>query len=211
MDFNLDAEYIEQANRIDDYVENFNLIMIEGVRGSGKTTLTNYLMETGKYAFYKTWGPDQRNLRAAHEKMGLELPQGTFFILDFISQIAPTIPIIADRGNMSGIAYQRKKFFDVMLQSYYVRLMREADSCILFVNGPPADIAARRVERKDDDEFDLYTKELDQVHKEVQEDHDLYIDAYRLMLRVGLEEGPHFPLKGSTVTPLYPRELSIDL
>ncbi len=179
-EFNLLLRFL-QAN-------NFRIVMVDGPRGTGKSTLVDRLLHHTDMVYYKTWGKDQKEDRLKYEELGLDLPQGTFFILDYLRQIVPKQTILADRGNLSGLAYQRDRFYSVNLQRHYADLMLGSRAALLLLDAPLEVVVERRRERAEQDEQRLDKLHCDHAAKIVQADLNDYQEAIELMLRVKLRE-----------------------
>ena len=175
----------------------FKVVMVEGPRGIGKTTLCGQLIEALDLAYYKTWGDEQRTVRGdMQSRLGLDLPQGTYFVLDLARQVSFSRPIIADRCNLSALVYQRDTKYgtNAELHSYYASLMRESRSVILALTGPEDVIVDRRVGRGVNDEFRLYEVEGAAALLEVRRDSQLYKEALCRMSYAGVEAVAIFEL-----------------
>lgn len=167
----------------------FRIVMVEGPRGSGKTTFIDNVLKRTDFQFYKTWGRDQKNAKEDISDYGLALPQGTYFVLDLLAQIDISHPIIADRGNLSALAYQRAIYTSSVrkLYEYYVDLMVRSRALMLVINTPEETILQRRVARRDNDEQKLYRWDIDKARGFVRDDIRLYEDACCTMASAGLD------------------------
>ncbi|MCG8433045.1 MAG: AAA family ATPase [Gammaproteobacteria bacterium] len=189
--------------------QGLNVVMIDGPRGSGKTTLVEQLCKRNGYVYYKTWGYAQREVKfdpMGRTDTGLELPQATFFVLDFLSQVDPKQTVIADRCNLSAIVYQRSKYDNLHLQKYYVDLMRSSKACILYITATPREITSRRILRKNEDELRIHEKGYKEAFDQVLEDCTSYSYAYNLMQKAGLVVASRFKLVTGTVLLLSPKD-----
>lgn len=176
---------------------NFRVVIIEGPRGVGKTTLSDELLKYTSLVYYKTWGREQKWLRhTMSSDYGLDLPQGTYFVLDFIKQVPLAQPVLADRGNISALAYQRELPIgnNRDLHKYYVDLMRDTHSVLLYLTGPEDVILSRRVSREREDEFSLHTMNNAEALHRVKSDSELYEDSIRRMTSAGLVSLDEFDL-----------------
>lgn len=193
----------------------FNVVILEGPRGSGKTTCCKLLLERSDLLYYKTWGTEQKWIRGdMQDKLNLDLPQGTYFVLDFIKQARAALsrPILADRGNISAIAYQRELPYgqNAELRKYYVNLMRDSGAIFLYLTAPVDTIVARRVGRGDQDEQFLYKRTAAYARRIVEHDVNLYASSVDMMLDAGLDEVAQFELGGGTTcTCLVPEGVSV--
>lgn len=192
-------------------LNNFKLVILEGPRGSGKTTLCDKLLATTDLMYYKTWGSEQKWVR--HEMQGrlnLDLPQGTYFVLDFLKQVSDGLsrPILADRGNISALAYQRELPYgkNKELHKYYVQLMKESRAAMLVLSAPASVILQRRIGRGEKDEQKLHKASIDIAQREVAHDLALYSDAIDLMMDAGLEEVSMFEIGDGNVCSCYTPE-----
>lgn len=185
---------------------NFNVTIVEGPRGVGKTTFCNKLLEVSDLIYYKTWGGEQRDVRFRMEgDLNLSLPQGTYFVLDFVRQVPPARPVLADRGNISALAYQREFPYgkNSELHKYYVDLMRESRSVMLVLSGPEDVLLRRRISRKDEDEFKLYTLPEGNAKGLVRRDYEAYEESVAMMVNAGLENVAAFDLDDCCVCDAY--------
>lgn len=175
----------------------FKVVLVEGPRGVGKTTFCNNLLEASDLVYYKTWGGEQKWLRhEMQDRLNLDLPQGTYFVLDFISQVPLKKPILADRGNLSALAYQRELPYGTnsQLHKYYVDLMERSRAVMLVLTGPEEVLLDRRISRRDEDEFKLYLMPEAQARAKVQVDCEIYEAATDRMIKAGLENTALFEL-----------------
>lgn len=193
----------------------FGVVMVEGPRGSGKTTLCQWLFEKSDVGFYKTWGGSQRYIKENIQRdFGLELPQGTYFALDFVRQVKLSHAVIADRGNLSALVYQRTLNYgsNPELDKYYVTLMEESRSVLLVISGPPEVIWDRRISRKDDDEFKLHKTKPTEAMAAVARDCEMYEEATSRMVDAGLIEVCSFELaEGFSCSAYVPANLEVKL
>ena len=163
---------------------NYNVLMVEGVRGVGKSSFCNTLLRHTDADMYKTWGANQRTNREQYTSLGLDLPQGTYFVLDYLAQVRPEKPVLVDRCILSALAYQRDRFLSRKdLHEYYVGLMRDAGACILYLECSVGLVYRRRRWRVDDEMRSLGDEALE---AECFRDKNLYDDAVRAMLDAGL-------------------------
>lgn len=177
----------------------FQAVIVEGPRGSGKTTLVDKLLSATDMVYYKTWGENQKwTWRDMQEKMQLDLPQGTYFVLDCIAQIAPALsrPLLFDRGNLSAISYQRTLPWgrNNDLHKYYVELMLRSKACMLVMDAPVDTLLDRRIRRGEKDEQKLYQLDPANARKIVEQDDSIYGESVETMIQAGLEEAEHFEL-----------------
>lgn len=189
----------------------FNIIMVEGIRGVGKSTFTEELLSRTSFTYYKTWGRDQKNSRFLLEEKGLELPQGTYFVLDFLSQVRLSDPVVADRSILSALAYQMSKYISKKyLHQYYVRLMRSSRACIAVLDSSREVVLRRRVGRKSEDEHNLAGMDEERARSIVQQDCWLYNRATQAMVSAGLgyrDSGTFALSEEDTCTIYAPKEL----
>lgn len=175
----------------------FNIVIVEGPRGSGKTTLCAKLLQATDLIYYKTWGGQQSGIREQmQETLNLDLPQGTYFVLDFLRQVPPIRTVLADRGNLSAIAYQRELPYSTnsKLHEYYVGLMRESKALLLELTVLEDTLLKRRLQRAEQDELRLYNLEAAKARAKVKADCDIYEEALDKMIAAGLEEAASFEL-----------------
>lgn len=178
----------------------FNNILIDGPRGSGKTYLCdaalNLCSSIGNAKYYKTWSYDQKNIRHKLNSIGLELPQGSFFVLDFLAQVELKFPLIIDRSFLSSLNYQASKFQpNVELHKYYVQLLRASKSCIFFLDTDRGVILSRRVNRGEIDEERLCAIPFVDASKLVDADCSSYQRGLTLLCEAGLKlkvQGPDY-------------------
>lgn len=121
---------------------------MDGPRGSGKSTLCKELVSVTRMAYYKTWGEGQRTERHKLESLGLNLIQGGFFALDFLTQVKPERSVVIDRSFLSSMTYQMWK--DPSACDYYGRLLRKVPAALLVLSAPNDVIYDRRVTRNDE-------------------------------------------------------------
>lgn len=175
----------------------FRMVLVEGSRGVGKSTFINKLQECTSFEYYKTWGRNQRNERHKLGESGLDITQGTYFILDFISQVCPFGPVISDRGNLSALVYQYANYYEAHeLHTYYASLMLRSKSVLLVLDAPVDMVLARRVGRKEDDEQRLYIWPPESAKAIVEKDCRMYDAAVRKMLNAGMKLCATFELDG---------------
>jgi len=190
--------------------KSYRILMVEGPRGSGKSTLINNLLSHTNMVYYKTWGPDQKNVRHELIDLGLDLPQATYFVLDLLTQVETTKPILADRGNLSAIAYQRQQYLfgcPEELHKYYVGLMKQVHAAILYLDVDSEVLIDRRVGRKDEDEFHLHKEPIARVEREVGLDLIFYEDAVALMKKLGCTvSDPYEIAEGACCYVIAPKE-----
>lgn len=163
----------------------YNVVILEGPRGVGKTTLCNKILDATNLVYYKTWGGNQKWLRhEMQEKLNLDLPQGTYFVLDFIRQASLSRPVLADRGNISAIAYQSNQVYGTnkYLHEYYANLMVQARAVVLSLSGPPDTIYSRRLSRQSEDEQHLHLKSREEGFSIVEKDIEDYDRAVSAMM-----------------------------
>lgn len=166
----------------------FKVILVEGPRGCGKTTFVNRLLDHTTLQYYKTWGKDQRTDRFKYADLGLELPQATFFVLDFLSQVQlPDSGVLCDRANLSAVVYQWKKYRNSSLQTYYLELMKRSSSLLLYLDADPEELYRRRVSRKDDEQG-INTMELERGRAIVIKDWAEYHEGLSFLCGSGLTE-----------------------
>lgn len=179
-------------------------IILEGPRGSGKTTLARTIAEAVPVYMYKTWGMNQREDRAKLISLGLDLPQGAYFALDFLSQIKVDRPILIDRTILSAIVYQYNLWGDKHdLHKYYVSLMKRCDAVLLYLEVELLELARRRVSRKFDDEQKLCIYSEEDARRIVRQDIDSYDFGLTIFQRAGLTDCPVPYQIDSTVAWLY--------
>lgn len=186
-------DLISQFNSLLAFVQknNFRVVIVEGPRGCGKTTFCHRLLTMTDLVYYKTWGGEQKWVRhEMSESLNLDLPQGTYFVLDFLAQIHTRHPVLADRGNLSALAYQRTLPWgqNRELHKYYCGLMQQCNAVMLVLEGSLETLVRRRMGRGEEDEEKLYQHSVDFVRPKVQRDIDTYADAVDRMLEAGLEE-----------------------
>jgi len=163
--------------------------MVEGVRGVGKSSFVRKLLEHTSFVYYKTWGPQQKKDRFGLIKKGLDLPQGTYFVLDFLAQVKTTKPVLADRAALTTLAYQRERFIEARdLHQYYVDLMKRSKAVILLLEASEEEVLKRRLGREDEDEHCLHKRPIESARAIVREDFLLYDDAMAALTRAGLVE-----------------------
>ncbi len=175
----------------------FKIVIVEGPRGVGKTTFCKNLLEASDMVLYKTWGGEQKLVRhEMRDKLNLDLPQGTYFILDFLRQVDLPRPILADRGNLSALAYQRELPYGTNseLHKYYAGLMKESRALMLVLTGPEDVILRRRIDRGEEDENKLYKLDLWKAMDLVVIDSEVYDQAVDKMIKAGLEETAIFDM-----------------
>jgi len=192
----------------------FKLVILEGPRGAGKTTCCERLLASSDLLYYKTWGSEQKWIRDdMQRKLNLDLPQGTYFVLDFIKQAKSVLkrPILADRGNLSAIAYQRELPYgqNTELRKYYVQLMRDSEAVLLYLSAPVDVLISRRVGRKEEDEQKLHTASAGLVRRTIEHDVRLYESSLDLMVKSGLEDVDEFDLNGTTCTCFVPTDTKL--
>ena len=178
-------------------LNDFRVVIVEGPRGVGKTTFCNNLLNSSDLVYYKTWGSEQRDVRhSMQDDLNLDLPQGTYFVLDFLAQVEPKYPVLADRGNLSAIAYQHDLPYgtNTELHKYYVRLMKSSRAILLLLEGPEEVLLRRRINRAEKDEFNLHEMPKGMARRKVQKDSEIYSAAIDKMIAVGLEEVAVFEL-----------------
>ena len=175
----------------------FRLVIVEGARGSGKSTLIKRLLDRTSMVYYKTWGDSQKWSRHdLAKRLGLELPQATYFVLDFLKQVDTKYPVLADRGNLSALAYQKDRWLftederrrKLEVHQYYVGLMREVRACLLFLSVDEDELVYRRVGRGAEDEQHLHMQPAGVARRTVQKDIDDYNEALDAMIAAGLRE-----------------------
>ena len=189
-------------------LNDFRVVIIEGPRGSGKTTCCTRLLERSDLLYYKTWGSEQKWIRAQMQSsFKLDLPQGCYFALDFIKQALPAIsrPILMDRGNISALAYQREFTWgsNKDLRVYYVDLMKSCSACLLVMSTPVSSILERRVARGDGDEQRLHALPVHQAESIVSRDVRVYEESVDDMCTAGLDEVALFDVGGATTCTCY--------
>lgn len=199
---------VTEFNHLCKFVQDndFNVVMVEGPRGVGKTTFCNRLLETTRLVYYKTWGSEQKWLRhQMQEKFNLDLPQGTYFVLDFVKQVPLAAPVLADRGNISALAYQRELPYGTNseLHKYYVRLMKESNAIMLVLSGPEDVLLRRRIKRGAEDEFALHKMTEEHARVKVQVDCGYYEEAVDKMINAGLEEVASFDMDEGCLCTAY--------
>ncbi len=166
------------------------VVLVEGPRGSGKTTLCKKLVKN-YMTYYKTWGEDQKNQITELQGLGLDLPQGTYFVLDFLSQVSTNRIVVCDRGNLSTLVYQKEFWETKSLQTYYVDLMRRSNACLLYLDVTKEELIKRRTERQDD--IDFFTNIL-QSELLVTKDKNGYDIALDFVIASGLVEDDVFEI-----------------
>lgn len=192
----LKPEFPELCEFIED--NKFKVVIVEGPRGVGKTTFCGRLLDDTELVYYKTWGTEQKLLRCRMERsLSLDLPQGTYFVLDFVKQIPLVSPVLADRGNLSAIAYQCDLPYGTnsKLHEYYVSLMRDSRTLLLNLTGPEDKILQRRIGRAGEDESRLYELPLSVAKEKVRKDCERYWAAIDKMVTAGLDEVGTFELE----------------
>lgn len=175
----------------------FRVVIVEGPRGVGKTTFCNNILQRSNLSFYKTWGVEQKWLRHdMQRKYDLDLPQATYFVLDFVAQVPLAKQVLADRGNLSAVVYQREFPYGTNsdLRKYYVDLMRRTHSVLLYLEGPDEVLLSRRISRLDEDEEKLYTLPRDSARSRVRSDIEGYDEGLEKMIAAGLHEAASFEL-----------------
>lgn len=175
----------------------FKVVIVEGPRGVGKTTFCDSLLNVTDLIYYKTWGGQQKWLRRGmQDTLNLDLPQGTYFVLDFVKQVQLTRPVLSDRGNLSALAYQRDLPYGLNneLHEYYVQLMQDSRAVMLVLTGPEDVILSRRIARKEEDEFKLHEMSLERARSKVHVDCEVYEEATDKMCAAGLYNHASFDL-----------------
>jgi len=187
----------------------FQVVIVEGPRGVGKSTFCGRLLSQSDLVFYKTWGLEQRDIYREMRTLSLDLPQGTYFVLDFIKQIDLAHPILADRGNLSALAYQKDQPYGTnsLLHQYYVKLMHECHAVLLVLMGPEDVILNRRLRRRVGDEQKVYLMPPGLAVHTVQRDVEDYSNAVETMVRAGLHSVASFGMdEGCVCTAYVPRD-----
>lgn len=179
----------------------FNVVIVEGPRGSGKTTFCTRLLSSMDLVYYKTWGGNQSDVRnMMQQELSLDLPQGTYFVLDFVRQVETKIPVLADRGNLSAMAYQRELPWgsNNKLHEYYVDLMEQSGAVLLTLTASVDEILRRRINRAEQDEFRLHRLDEKSARSWVTHDCEIYEESTDRMVRAGLREVESFDIGGGT-------------
>lgn len=175
----------------------FRLVIVEGPRGVGKTTFCDNLIKCSDLIYYKTWGRNQKwHRHEMQENLHLVLPQGTYFVLDFVAQTQLAQPVLADRGNLSALVYQRDEVWgqNKNLREYYSDLMHDCRAVTLVLSGPEEVLTRRRVGRTTDDEQSLHLMTERERKARVLDDIYYYEKAVSSMLRSGWKEVGIFQL-----------------
>lgn len=184
--------------------QDFRVVILEGARGVGKTTLCDRLLKNTDLAFYKTWGRDQRTERTRLQSLGLDLTQGAFFALDVFRQVETKHPVLVDRCILSSIRYQADFWEErVAAHDYYISLMRETRAVLLYLECYYVEVARRRIARGEGDEQRLDLLDPREARRIVNEDLSRYDTAIEILKKAGLQEQQTFDLGGGTTCYAY--------
>ncbi len=188
----------------------FNVIMVEGQRGVGKTSFVNRLLASTNIKYYKTWGKGQKSDRFAMTELGLDLPQATYFILDYLTQIPPSTVVVCDRAVLSALAYQSRQYLfgKSNLHKYYVELMESSNSVMLLLETDEKEIVSRRIKRGVDDEQKLCTLSDISAERYVKKDSNDYARAIEAMEKAGLKCAVTYELDAALCNCYVPSDVS---
>ncbi len=177
-----------------------NVILVDGPRGVGKSTIVDRMCSTPGYQYYKTWGSDQRSVRLLHENAILDLPQATFFVLDYLRQIPSDRCVVCDRGNVSAMVYQAPRYGSIstVLHNYYADLMRSTRAMLLFLDAPVDTLVSRRRARRGLDEDALYLMSMREARRVVVRDRAAYRVALLMMRTAGLVRSMSLRIEGTS-------------
>jgi len=87
-----------------DKIAGYDIVFLDGARGTGKTTLAKRLIEDHGFDYFRALNSFSK--RARTNVGGLKLMDAPFFITEFVSQIGVKHKVVVDRSVLATCVYQ---------------------------------------------------------------------------------------------------------